>query len=192
MTNREFYNAIVKANLGEDITNHALGEIGKLDKKNAKRKAEAGQVKEENKPIAEAIVSALAVVSFQQMPYGIVAAAFAVVQCQCSVLIFVKVFSQMFIIGRPQQQHFFGFTTQRKINEVFGGTPSGNRHHAETAVRKIILAPLMFLRVGIDDQVFHYHAPFPLRIAGTVFRRMIKSFQVLRLAIYSLSNAICF
>ena len=60
MTNREFYNAIVKANLGEDITNHALGEIGKLDKKNAKRKAEAGQVKEENKPIAEAIVSALA------------------------------------------------------------------------------------------------------------------------------------
>ena len=60
MTNREFYNAIVKANLGEEITNHALAEIGKLDKKNAKRKAEAGQVKEENKPIAEAIVSALA------------------------------------------------------------------------------------------------------------------------------------
>lgn len=60
MTNREFYNAIVKANLGEEITNHALAEIGKLDKKNAKRKAEAGQVKEENKPIAEAIVKALA------------------------------------------------------------------------------------------------------------------------------------
>ena len=60
MTNREFYNAIVKANLGEDITNHALAEIGKLDKKNAKRKAEAGQVKEENKPIAEAIIKALA------------------------------------------------------------------------------------------------------------------------------------
>lgn len=38
----------------------AENEIAKLDKKNAKRKAEAGQVKEENKPVAEAIVKALA------------------------------------------------------------------------------------------------------------------------------------
>jgi hypothetical protein len=60
MTNREFYNAIVKANIGDDITNHALAEIAKLDKKNAKRKAPNGEVKEENKPIAEAILSALA------------------------------------------------------------------------------------------------------------------------------------
>ena len=37
----------------------AENEIAKLDKKNAKRKAEVGQVKEENKPIAEAIVKAL-------------------------------------------------------------------------------------------------------------------------------------
>ena len=59
MTNREFYNAIVKANLGEDITNHALAEIGKLDKKNAKRKATEGEIKTENKPIAEAILKAL-------------------------------------------------------------------------------------------------------------------------------------
>ena len=60
MTNREFFNAIVKANLGEDITNHALAEIGKLDKKNAKRKATEGEIKTENKPIAEAILAALA------------------------------------------------------------------------------------------------------------------------------------
>ena len=60
MTNREFFNAIVKANLGEDITNHALAEIGKLDKKNAKRKATEGEIKTENKPIAEAILVALA------------------------------------------------------------------------------------------------------------------------------------
>ena len=59
MTNREFFNAIVKANLGEDITNHALAEIGKLDKKNAKRKATEGEIKVENKPIAEAILKAL-------------------------------------------------------------------------------------------------------------------------------------
>ena len=60
MTNREFFNAIVKANLGEDITNHALAEIGKLDKKNAKRKATEGEIKTENKPLAEAILVALA------------------------------------------------------------------------------------------------------------------------------------
>lgn len=59
MTNREFYNAIVKANLGEDITNHATAEIAKLDKKNAKRKATEGEIKTENKPIAEAILKAL-------------------------------------------------------------------------------------------------------------------------------------
>ena len=58
MTNREVYTAIVKANLGDDITNHALAEIAKLDKKNAKRKAEGG-IKEENKPIADAIIKAL-------------------------------------------------------------------------------------------------------------------------------------
>ena len=60
MTNREFFNAIVSANINADLTAHALAEIAKLDKKNAKRKAEIGQVKEENKPIAEAIVKALA------------------------------------------------------------------------------------------------------------------------------------
>ena len=60
MTNREFFNAIVTANINADITAHALAEIGKLDKKNAKRKATEGEIKTENKPIAEAIVTALA------------------------------------------------------------------------------------------------------------------------------------
>ena len=59
MTNREFFNAIVKANINEDITNHATAEIAKLDKKNAKRKATEGEIKTENKPIAEAILKAL-------------------------------------------------------------------------------------------------------------------------------------
>ena len=59
MTNREFYNAIVKANITEDITAHAVAEIAKLDKKNAKRKAEEGTIKEENRPIADAILKAL-------------------------------------------------------------------------------------------------------------------------------------
>ena len=38
----------------------AENEIAKLDKKNAKRKAVAGEIKAENKPIADAILSALA------------------------------------------------------------------------------------------------------------------------------------
>lgn len=59
MTNREFFNAIVKANISEDITAHANAEIAKLDKKNAKRKAVEGQLKEENKPLADAIIKAL-------------------------------------------------------------------------------------------------------------------------------------
>ena len=60
MTNREFFKAIVIANINEDITAHALAEIAKLDKKNAKRKATEGEIKAENKEIAEAILSALA------------------------------------------------------------------------------------------------------------------------------------
>lgn len=38
----------------------AENEIAKLDKKNAKRKAAEGEIKAENKPIAEAIIKALA------------------------------------------------------------------------------------------------------------------------------------
>ena len=38
----------------------ALNEIAKLDKKNAKRKNAEGEIKADNKPIAEAILSALA------------------------------------------------------------------------------------------------------------------------------------
>ena len=59
MTNREFFNSIVKANLGDDFTNHALAEIAKLDKKNAKRKAEEGKLKPEHEAVAQAILKAL-------------------------------------------------------------------------------------------------------------------------------------
>ena len=59
MTNREFFKAIVSANINAEITAHATAEIAKLDKKNAKRKAVEGEVKKENKPIADAILKAL-------------------------------------------------------------------------------------------------------------------------------------
>ena len=59
-TNRMGFTAIVNGNITEEVIKWAEGEIAKLDKKNAKRKAAEGEIKAENKPIAEAIVKALA------------------------------------------------------------------------------------------------------------------------------------
>ena len=44
----------------DKVKEWAENEIAKLDKKNAKRKAAEGEIKAENKPIAEAITKALA------------------------------------------------------------------------------------------------------------------------------------
>ena len=60
MTAREFYNAVIGGKVGEAELAYAREAILKLDNKNAKRKAPNGELKEENKPIAEAILSALA------------------------------------------------------------------------------------------------------------------------------------
>ena len=43
----------------DKVKSWAENEISKLDKKNAKRKATEGEIKTENKPIAEAILKAL-------------------------------------------------------------------------------------------------------------------------------------
>ena len=60
MTAREFYNAVIGGKVGEAELTYAREAILKLDNKNAKRKAPNGEIKEENKPISEAILSALA------------------------------------------------------------------------------------------------------------------------------------
>jgi hypothetical protein len=60
MTAREFYNAVIGGKVGEAELAYAREAILKLDNKNAKRKAPNGEIKEENKPIAEAILAALA------------------------------------------------------------------------------------------------------------------------------------
>jgi hypothetical protein len=60
MTAREFYTAVIGGKVGEAELAYAREAILKLDNKNAKRKAPNGEIKEENKPIAEAILSALA------------------------------------------------------------------------------------------------------------------------------------
>ena len=59
-TNRQALTLIKNGTITEDVVTWAIGEIAKLDKKNAKRKAEEGTIKVENRPIAEAILSALA------------------------------------------------------------------------------------------------------------------------------------
>ena len=59
MTAREFYNAVIGGKVGEAELAYAREAILKLDNKNAKRKVPNGEIKEENKPIAEAILSAL-------------------------------------------------------------------------------------------------------------------------------------
>lgn len=58
-TSRMALTDIINGTNTDKVKAWAENEIAKLDKKNAKRKAESGQVKEENKPIAEAIIKAL-------------------------------------------------------------------------------------------------------------------------------------
>lgn len=58
-TNRMGFKAVVEGNITPEVIKWAEGEIAKLDNKNAKRKAPSGEIKEENKPIAEAILKAL-------------------------------------------------------------------------------------------------------------------------------------
>jgi hypothetical protein len=60
MTAREFYNAVIGGKITDKEIEYAREAILKLDNKNAKRKAPNGEIKEDNKPIAEAILSALA------------------------------------------------------------------------------------------------------------------------------------
>ena len=60
MTNREFLTAVINGTITADVTAHATAEIAKLDARNAKRKTAEGAIKEENKPIADAIATALA------------------------------------------------------------------------------------------------------------------------------------
>ena len=50
---------IINGTNADKVKAWAENEIAKLDKKNAKRKAEEGTIKEENRPIADAILKAL-------------------------------------------------------------------------------------------------------------------------------------
>lgn len=63
MTNREFYTAVINANINEDITAHATAALEALDVTNAKRREKAAEKSAEKNaekaPIREALFNAL-------------------------------------------------------------------------------------------------------------------------------------
>ena len=59
MTTREFLNAIVSANLSDEMTEKANALIASLDKRNSARKAKPSKTAVANEPIKQAIVEYL-------------------------------------------------------------------------------------------------------------------------------------
>lgn len=59
MTQREFYTAVINANLNEEMTQFATDAIAKLDARNAKRANTESKTQIANKPIIEAISKVL-------------------------------------------------------------------------------------------------------------------------------------
>lgn len=59
MTSREFYTAVINANITDAVTEFATKALVKLDEKNEKRKAEGSKTAKANVAIKEAIVSAM-------------------------------------------------------------------------------------------------------------------------------------
>ena len=61
MTNREFFNAIINANVSDELTIHATAELAKLDKRNAQRSSKPSKIQLENEPIKAHLLEILAV-----------------------------------------------------------------------------------------------------------------------------------
>lgn len=61
MTNREFFNAIINANVSDELTAHATAELAKLDKRNAQRSSKLSKTQLENEPIKAHLLEILAV-----------------------------------------------------------------------------------------------------------------------------------
>lgn len=57
MTNREFFNAIVTANLSDEVTEFATAALAKLDAANEKRRNTPSKTAQANAPIMDEIVA---------------------------------------------------------------------------------------------------------------------------------------
>ena len=56
MTNRDFLNAVLTADVSDEVKEFATASITKMDERNSKRKAKVSKTAEANKPIKEAIL----------------------------------------------------------------------------------------------------------------------------------------
>ena len=61
MTNREFYSAVIEANINADLTAHAEKEIEKLNARNEKRSTTMNKTQKENVEIKKSILAVLSV-----------------------------------------------------------------------------------------------------------------------------------
>ena len=61
MTNREFYKAVIEANINADLTAHAEKEIEKLNARNEKRSTTMNKTQKENVEIKKSILAVLSV-----------------------------------------------------------------------------------------------------------------------------------
>lgn len=59
MTNREFYTAVIEANVNDELTAHAEKEIAKLDARNEKRSSTMNKTQKENVEIKKSILAVL-------------------------------------------------------------------------------------------------------------------------------------
>ncbi len=57
MTNREFYTAIVNANVSDELTSYAQAALDKMDAANEKRRNTPSKTAIENQPLVDEIVS---------------------------------------------------------------------------------------------------------------------------------------
>lgn len=59
MTQRDFYNAVINANISEEMSSFASEAIAKLDERNAKRASKPSKTQIANEPIVKAISEVL-------------------------------------------------------------------------------------------------------------------------------------
>lgn len=59
MTNREFFNAVISADINDEVIAHATESLAKLDARNAKRAERPSKTQKANEPIIKAIAEVL-------------------------------------------------------------------------------------------------------------------------------------
>lgn len=61
MTSREFFNAVIKANVNDELTSYATAGLEKLDKRNTQRSSKPSKTQLENEPIKAHLLEILAI-----------------------------------------------------------------------------------------------------------------------------------